>query len=244
MFSKPGAKQIKFMNIKRTFLKAFLLGASFLCLSACSSPKPEEQFATFYTPQTVDFSGHWEKNYQASDDVNSKFQLFLFDIQRSVNLNQTNSQGRPISIGAAGVSGEAITGLARLTEDITKVSLLEIKQDNNGIIIDREDNFALTCDYFKEQVVSSQDAFGAEACGWNGQQLIFQFNLMDGLSIRHQVTLGPDLQQLNITTTVSTSSVSSPFTISSYYQRYTPPEYDYECIFTLSQNNVCSQNGS
>lgn len=212
----------------------------FSVLGGCAH---ESEFTSFYAPKAVDFSGHWEKNYQASDDLDSKFRLFLFNVQRSV-ARSSSSQGGAISGGGFGGSRDSILGLAQLTEDITKVALLEIEQGDNSIKIDREDNFALTCDYFEEQFVVTDNPFGSEICGWNGEQLIFQLNMLDGLSIRHQITIGPDQQQLNITTTISSSEVSSPFTISNFYQRYAPPEYDYDCIFTITRNNVCTQSGS
>lgn len=220
---------------KNTFFVALCL-----CISACAH---ESEFTSFYAPQAVDFAGNWEKNYQASDDLDNKFRLFLFDVQRSVS-RSSSVQGGAVSGGGFGGSRDSILGLAQLTEEITKVALLEIIQDDNSISIEREDNFSLTCDYFEEQFVITENPFGSEVCGWNGEQLVFQLDMDDGLSIRHQITLGPDHLQLNMTTTVSSSTVSSPFTISSFYQRYTPPEYDYDCVFTLTRNNVCTQSGS
>ena len=224
---------------KRSSLQLITYSCLSLLLSACATQTPS-QIDSIFSPQIIDLSGHWEKNYQLSDDINSKFQLFIYDIQRPYTNSNASVQGVP----RTGISNESLIGLLQITEDITKVTLLEIEQDQNSIQINREDNFALTCDYFERAFVNSNTPFGSESCGWNGQQLLFQMKLNDGLGIFHQITLGPDGQQLNITTTVSSSVVSNPFTVSSYYQRYSPPEYNYDCIFTLSRNNVCTQNGS
>lgn len=231
--------------IKGSALKIVLLLSATSVLSACAQsvapavvPAASSSSVSF---QRIDLSGHWEKNYQRSDDINSKFRLFIFDVQRSINAGASR-QG--INGAATNVStSESLNGLARITEDITKVALLDINQDQNGVSIDREDNFALTCDYFQEAYVQTENPFGSELCGWSGEQLIFQIKMLNGLSIFHQITLGPDRQELNVTTTVQSASVPSPLTISSYYRRYTPPVDAYDCIFTLSRNNVCHQGG-
>jgi hypothetical protein len=74
--------------------------------------------------------------------------------------------------------------------------------------------------------------------------LLFMLNLTDGLRIFYQVTLSPNGQQLNITTTVSSATVSTPLTISNYYRRYDIPESDIDCILTLTRNNVCRRVGN
>lgn len=222
---------------RRTAMPVLLV--PLLMLAGCSTaPEPVEMDA----PDAVDMSGHWEKNYSRSDDFNARFNLFLFDLQRS----STPSAGRGVNetLGSGGVGGgsrESVIGLARLTEEITRMPLLEIEQSEDIIHIHRDGTFALRCEHHGRPFVRMGNPFGSEICGWNGEQLIFQMDLEGGLGIRHQVTLGPEQRQLNITTTVSSSAVSRSITVSNYYERYRPQEADFDCIYTLTRNNVCTR---
>ena len=187
-------------------------------------------------------SGNWEKDYQLSDDFETEFNLYVFDIQRRIN-PQNGNINRNSSLGIGGASGsmESIIGLARFTEEITQMPLLQIDQDRSRMRINRENDFALLCEFFNQQMAVTQTPFGTEQCGWNGNQLLFQLVLDDGLRIFYQVTLAPNEQQLNITTTVSSDGVSTPMTISNYYRRYAIPENNIDCILTLTRNNVCQR---
>jgi hypothetical protein len=211
-----------------------------LILASCQSAEPsrineEVEF------NVVDMSGNWEKDYQLSDDFQTEFNLYMSDIQRTYR-QQTDGLNRGTTFGggpSVGGSMETIVGLARFTEEITRMPLLQIEQDRARIRIDREDDFALFCEFFSRQTAVTETPFGIEQCGWNGEQLLFQLDLQDGLRIFYQVTLAPNGRQLNITTTVTSALVSSPMTISNYYRRYDIPESDVDCILTLTRNNVC-----
>jgi hypothetical protein len=185
------------------------------------------------------FSGHWEKNFQLSDDFNNTFNLYAANIrraysgQRNGNLNNTP---------AINISNEAINGLARFTEEITRMPILEILQSDQEVRIDRQDDFPLRCAYAGRQFVRSNNSFGADACGWESdQRLVFQLALGGGLTISYQFTLSPDANMLNVTTRVSSASVAVPLVISNYYSRYSSPEQDYDCQLTLTRSNVCSR---
>ena len=207
--------------------------------SGCTTPQPS-RITEDVEFQVVDMSGNWEKDFQLSDDFETEFNLYLFDIRRQLNPQTDNlNRGATASIGAASGSMETVVGLARFTEEITRMPVLRIDQDRARVQIDREDDFALYCEFFSRQTSVTQTPFGTEQCGWNGEQLLFQLNLEDGLRIFYQVTLSPNGRQLNITTTVTSSQVSTPLTISNYYRRYDVPENDIECILTLTRNNVC-----
>lgn len=213
-----------------------------LALSACSTPQTPRinEEVSF---EVVDMSGHWEKDYQLSDDFETEFNLYLYDVQRRLNPQSDGlNRSSGFSTGPGAASMEAVVGLARFTEEITRMPLLEITQDRSRITIDREEDFALFCEFFNRQVAITETPFGTEQCGWNGEQLLFQLNLTDGLSIFYQVTLSGNGRQLNITTTVTSSQVASPITISNYYRRYEVPESDIDCILTLTRNNVCRRN--
>ena len=214
--------------------------AALLLLAGCQTAEPsrineEVEF------NVVDMSGNWEKDYLLSDDFQTEFNLYMSDIQRTYR-QQADGLNRGTTFGggpSVGGSMETIVGLARFTEEITRMPLLQIEQDRARIRIDREDDFALFCEFFSRQTAVTQTPFGTEQCGWNGEQLLFQLDLQDGLSIFYQVTLAPNGRQLNITTTVTSAMVSTPLTISNYYRRYDIPESDVDCILTLTRNNVC-----
>lgn len=217
---------------------ALLLAA--LLLAACATEQTPSRINEAVDYEVVDLSGNWEKDYQLSDDFQTEFNLYMFDIQRKLSTQGDGlNRGNTIGVGSAGGNMETVVGLARFTEEITRMPLLEIEQDRARVRIDRDNDFALTCDFINRQTATTQTPFGIEQCGWNGEQLLFRLNLTDGLQIFYQVTLSPNKQQLNITTTVTSDQVSTPMTISNYYRRFEPPENDIDCILTLTRNNVC-----
>lgn len=217
-----------------------------LLLAACaSSPEPAPDAPA---PQRVgelrDFSGHWEKNYQLSDDFNTRFSLYAADIRRLIaRLNQGNLEGLPAMRGG-GININAINGLARFAEELTRMPMLDIVQDDAQIEIERENDFTLRCAYANLQFVRSSNAFGNDLCGWTGERLQFRMELADGLSIAHQFSLSPDATMLNVTTTLSSADVAVPLVISNFYQRFDPPAEDYNCLLTLTRNTVCNQRGT
>jgi len=229
---------INFLSFRR-FLPGLLCGLMCGLLVACATEEAT-RISEEVSYEVVDMSGNWEKDYQLSDDFDTEFNLFIFDIQRRLNPQSDNLNRSPsLSVGQASGSRETIIGLARFTEEITRMPLLQIEQDRSRMRIDREDDFSLLCEFFNEQTAITKTPFGSEECGWNGEQLLFQLILDDGLIIFYQITLSPNGQQLNITTTVSSASVSTPMTISNYYRRYDIPENEFDCILTLTRNNVC-----
>ena len=71
--------------------------APFFCtyglLSGCATEElvdmPElEEF------EVVDMSGNWEKDYQQSDDFETEFNLYVFDIQRQINAQNDGLNNR------------------------------------------------------------------------------------------------------------------------------------------------------
>jgi hypothetical protein len=217
-----------------------------ILLAACaSSPEiPESEPAAAVRSGVLrDLSGHWEKNYQLSDDFNTRFTLYAADIRRLIaRMNQGNVEGLA-TLRGRGLNVDTINGLARFAEELTRMPLLEVVQDEARIEIEREDDFTLRCAYENLQFVRSNNAFGSDVCGWTGERLQFQMALGGGLTISHQFSLSPDETMLNVMTTISSDDVAVPLVISNYYQRYTPPAEDYNCLLTLTRNTVCSQQG-
>ena len=205
-----------------------------------AAPTPSQRTATTGPGElaTRDFSGHWEKNYQLSDDFGARLALYVADIQRRYNAPSARGDF------GANTSNAAINGLARFTEELTRMPTLAIRQNGSGVSIEREQDFTLRCDYGMEGAVSSRNAFGVDACGWNGQRLIFTMQLAGGLSISHQFSLSADGEMLDLTTTVASDAVAAPLTVRNLYRRYTPPPDPYNCILTLTRSRVCNQRGA
>lgn len=182
-------------------------------------------------------AGNWEKDYRLSDDFNSRLALFVADIQRRYSGTSANGNGF-----VPPVFGEAINGLARFAEELTRMPTLAIEQEADWVSIERDLDFPLWCRHGPDLVDSGSNTFGVDACGWNGQRLIFSMQLAGGLSITHQFSLSGDGEMLDLTTTVSSASVAAPLTIRNLYRRYTPPA-EPDCILTLTRSRVCSQRG-
>jgi hypothetical protein len=214
------------------------------CATERKSPTPAEP--PLRQGELRDLSGHWEKNYQLSDDFDARFSLYIADIQRVfINPNGGSIQGGPVLRGGGrGFNPGSISDLARFTQELTRMPLLDISQSASLIEIARENDFTLRCDYQDRQFVRSANAFGSEICGWAGERMQFQMSLGGGLSIAHQFSMSADASMLNVTTTVSSDTVPVPMVISNYYERYTPAGENYNCMLTLTRSRVCSQRGT
>ncbi len=209
--------------------------------------KPES--TQLHNAKLPDFSGHWEKNYQASDVFMNKYALYVSDIRRTLSGGNNEANGRVI-----GRNGQAINDLAKLAQKLTNMPLLNIKQDEAGINVAREGEdkvssgiklFNLRCLYQEKQSVVSINSFGTNECGWvnNMQQMQFKMNMSGVLKVIHKLSLNADSSQLNVTTTISSTSVTSPIVISNYYTRFTSQDDNYDCKQTLTRNKVCLQKG-
>jgi hypothetical protein len=230
--------------LTRLFKQYCVLGG--IMLAGCASAPPETAVteAPLRSGDIKDFSGSWEKNYQLSDDFGARFSLYVADVRRGVINTQGRSDREIASLSGTGVNVDAINGLARFTEEITRTPTIQIEQADGSINIDREDDFTLSCNYQDRQYSTSSNVFGSDSCGWNQQRLIFQMALTGGLSITQQFSLSPDTKLLNVTTRVSSDLVSVPIIISSFYERYVPPSEDYNCVLTLTRSTVCNQRGA
>ncbi len=214
-----------------------------LCLAACSQQRrPDLQGET---RAAVDFSGFWELDYSQSDNIQTKLNALVRDLQRQAGARSPGGyyQGggtMVIGAGSGANSGASIIGLAQMADLITQSQLLEIQQDTHSIKVKRELDFALNCEFYAGQFHTVETPLGSEACGWNAHQLVFRILLPEGLSIQHVFTLGPDGQWLNIATTVVSDQVTSPFTVNRVYARYQPRDSGYSCKMTISRGRVCT----
>ena len=123
---------------------------------------------------------------------------------------------------------------------VTQSQLLEIEQDSHDIKVKREEDYALTCEFFPGQYHTVETPLGKEICGWDGHQLIFKTLFPEGLTIQQVLTMGADRRRLNIATTVISDRVTSPFTVNRVYNRYQPQDNGYRCKMTISRGRVCT----
>ena len=192
----------------------------------------------------TDFAGHWERDYQLSDDVQDEFDSLYRRMRRQAERRSSSGMDRgaggpSVSVGGANNSIASLVGLARMADLITDIELMEIEQEEYRIKIDREGSFALICDFYQDTPQVYADQFGKEVCGWDSHQLLIKIILPDGLTIVHRLTLAKTKDKLNVATTVISDRVSQPFTLDRVFRRYKPLPEDFECEETLTRGKVC-----
>jgi hypothetical protein len=214
-------------------------------LGACGSPPAKRTGLQGDNSKAVNFSGSWELDYSQSDTTQQKLDSVVGELNRDAQRRAQGMQQGPASgsivMGGSGAnSGSSILGLARMADLITQSPLLEIVQDEHEILVKREDDFALSCEFYPGEYRKVETPFGIEACGWNAHQLVFKLLLPEGLSIQHVMTIGAAGQKLNIATTVVSSQVSFPFTLNRVYNRFQPGDSGFKCQETLTKGRVCT----
>ena len=215
-------------------------------LFGCSSPPVKRPGLQADNSKAVNFSGSWELDYSQSDNTQQKLDSVVSELNREVQRRaQGNMQQGPIGggiiMGGSGAnSGSSILGLAQMADMITQSPLLEIIQDEHKILVKREEDFALSCEFYAGEYRRVETPFGVEACGWNAHQLVFKLLLPEGLSIQHVMTLGAAGQKLNIATTVLSDQVSFPFTLNRVYNRFQPGDSGFKCEETLTRGRICT----
>ena len=212
-----------------------------LLLQACAAGPPAKEVRN---TRPVDFSGSWEVDYSQSETVAQRYESMLRELRREADRRARQGGNQP----AAGVyvvgGGANLYALARMAEIITETQLLEITQEDHGITIKREGNFALTCEFFPGRLHRVETPLGEETCGWDDHQLVFMMSLPEGLSIRHRLTLDPEGERLQVATTVFSSQSSYPITLDKVYRRFDPSVDGITCKQTLSRGRVCTTEKS
>jgi hypothetical protein len=193
----------------------------------------------------ADFNGNWELDYSRSDNIQARLDSMVRELRermeraQSGNMNKRSNSG--MSYGGTGYnSGPSVIGLARMADLVTQSQLLEIEQGDFDIKVKREQNFALSCEFYGNGMQTLQTPFGNEVCGWNSHQFVFRIVLPEGLSIQHILTLGPEGERLNIATTVVSDRVSYPFTLNRVYNRFEAGSNGISCEITLTRGKVCT----
>jgi hypothetical protein len=223
----------------RFYLLVFTVVLNCISFSANAKPAP----LASDNSARVDFSGFWELDLGKSDNIQARLDTLVRELVERARRQAEGRQDRGggMTIGGAGSnSAPSIIGLAKMADLITASQLLEIIQKKNDILVKRENNFALTCEFYKGASQSQESVFGTEICGWDSHQLRFRMFLPDGLSIQHILSLGSAGDRLNIATTVYSDRVSYPFTLNRVYHRYEPDRGGIRCEMTLTRGKVCT----
>ncbi len=220
------------MLSSRTRLCLILL-AVLPCLAAASEINPHD----------VVYSGNWELDYQLSDHPSEKIRQVYIETKSAVEreLQRQGSRRRAL-MDQQVLNISSIVGLGRLAERIAQATVLNVKQDADHIEIQRNDDFALICNFSDMRPKAS--VIGAEACAWDEDQLTFEIALPDGLHVRQKMSIAADRSRLNIATTVQISGLRFPFTLNRVYMPFEPGEGMYQCEYTIATQTSCTLGGS
>lgn len=243
MGSRPaGHKVLPKLQVLRNTLQMLRIRSLlflFVSIAACSQqPVIDDEMKHIYGALPVDLSGSWERNYARDDDVNAVLRDTYNKLSRT-----SPDQHYPASPGVAMPSARdvaSIMALAHLSELITRPDVLTISQSEYEISIQREDDFALFCSFYGGVAQDTQSDYGVEICGWDGEQLVSNLVLPDGLQVTHRFTVSEDGEQLRVVTTVSSSTSRVPFTLRRYYTKFVRPPSVLNCIETFSMKRVCT----
>jgi len=225
---------------KLAFLQHLILVLCLLVAACSQQPVVIEEPRHFRGAMPVDFSGSWERDYALDDEVNAVLRAAYNSLARSVP-DHRYPGAPPQGIAAPSSKDTAsLLALARLAEEITRPDELSISQNEYEISVARKDDFSLQCAFYDGVAASIENNYGTEICGWDGQQLVSNLILPDGLQVTHRFAISSDGLQMRIVTTVSSSSSRVPFTLRRFYSKFRRPRSEFNCIETLSMKRVCS----
>lgn len=221
----------------------FILAASLLTI-ACAQQQPviNDEMMRLDGPMPSNFGGSWERDYTRGDDFNAAVRDAYYGLHRNPTNGQVSNDQRT-RYGSAAVSKRqwnAVYAIARLADVITRPQVLTISQTEYEISIAREDDYAIFCAFYNGVAKNTESGFGAEMCGWDGEQLVSHVAMPDGLQITHRFTVSRDGKNLRVITTVRSKTAPMPFTLSRFYTRFSAPTSDFNCVETLSMKRVCS----
>ncbi|MEZ7973210.1 MAG: hypothetical protein QMC00_07630 [Pseudomonadales bacterium] len=189
----------------------------------------------------VDFSGSWELDYQLSDHPSEKIRYLYIQARAQAKRAAERAQNSGRYVDPRILNVQSVVGLGRLTEKIAQATVLTITQKDDHIVINRNDDFALVCDF--GEMGWKENTIGIEGCIWDEDQLAFQVALPDGLSVYQQFSIAADRSRINVATTVNVSGVSYPFTLNRVYMPFQPGEGLYECTYTIANQTSCTLSG-
>jgi hypothetical protein len=214
-----------------------------LLLAACARPPViSDDMMRYEGGMPADFSGSWERDYSRGDDYYAALGEALYRLSRATAGPRGYGQSVPGNGNSSIPSRQraSLYAIARLADEITRPQVLTIAQNDHEISIARKDDYAIFCAFYDGAARNLDSNYGAEVCGWDGEQLVSHVTMPDGLEITHRFTVAPDGQNLRVVTTVQSATSSIPFTLSRFYKKFPAPTSDFNCVETLSMKRVCS----
>ncbi|MFK8029053.1 MAG: hypothetical protein AB8G18_02345 [Gammaproteobacteria bacterium] len=210
-------------------------------LAACASkPPPAPISPVKQNPiMPVNYGGSWERNYSRGGDMQENITRLARQLNRNSPGGSSANGRRNAGFTSSSPSLGPIISMARLAETITRSDTLVIEHDIEKITVDRQEDFALTCEFGNSTAQYFESTLGKEICGWDGQKMAFHVALPDGLTITHRLTLSPNGKELHVATTLTSAVSSIPYTLNRFYHRFEPIKSAYECKQTLSRKKVC-----
>ncbi|NKB34949.1 MAG: hypothetical protein GKR91_17775 [Pseudomonadales bacterium] len=200
------------------------------------------------TPIRMNFSGNWEKDFARSDNWEDELSRRMRIRQENAALQRSGvglGNGPSVSLGNINLNRPRrrqanLIDMARLAEYINRNSTMDIIQDRNEIRIERRGEAPLVCGMETGPNETFNSQHGAEICGWDRNQLVFEMALPDGLYIIHRFSVSSDSQSLRMITSIS-SNGSVPFNLVQSYNKYQAPPDEFYCTQTVTRGQVCSQ---
>jgi hypothetical protein len=214
----------------------------FSLVAACSrQPVIEQPVSRIQGDISVDFTGSWERDYSRGDDVNSALNRAYAQLRGyygSASYSNDSRGGGGPTISQSEVN--SLIALARLGDLITRPDFFTILQTKHDLSIERDDDFAIFCEFYNGASQGTFTEYGNETCGWDGETFVTHLVLPDGLVVNHRFTTDTIAERMRVITTMSSTGTRVPFTVHRYYRKFEPPEAEFNCIETLSKNRVCS----
>ena len=190
----------------------------------------------------ADFSGSWELDYQLSDRSREKIKSLYRQAKAQAERAAERAKSAGHYVDPRVFNAQSVVGHGLLTEKIAQATVLTITQEADHIVINRNDDFALICNFsdmgWKESVI------GTEGCNWNEDQLAFQIALPNGLNVFHQFSIAADRSRINVATTVRILGITSPFTLNRVYMPFEPGDGLFECTYSIENQTTCTLSGS
>lgn len=190
----------------------------------------------------INFAGSWELDYQLSDQPNEKIERLYIQARAEAErvAERAGNNGRFVDPRIFNV--QSIIGLGLLAEKISQATVLTISQAADHIVINRNDDYALICDF--NDMGWKESAIGIEGCDWDEDQLVFRIALPDGLGVYHRISIAADRSRINVATTVSLRATPYPFTLNRVYMPFEPGRGLYDCSYTIANQTSCTLRGN
>ena len=189
----------------------------------------------------VDFSGSWELDYQLSDHPSEKIRYLYIQARAQAERAAERAQNSRSYVDPSIFNVQSIVRLGSLAEKIAQATVLNIVQEDDHIVIKRNEDFSLVCDFGEKG--RQESAIGIEGCTWDEDQLAFQIALPDGLRVLQQFSIAADRSRINVATTVKVSGISYPFTLNRVYMPFELGESRPGCTDTIAKHRVCTLSG-